>query len=112
MTKPFLANRVADHRRNLLIRGAVAQQALDVRFLDREQTVTQLAIAGQPDSIAVQTKRPAYRGNKSDAADAVSETILGGGRARILIGYLQQGRNLTRQNLNNVVRQQDLTLVP
>ena len=54
---PLLVNVLADGRGDLLIRRAVAQQAANVGLLDREQAIAQLAVAGEPDAVAVQAER-------------------------------------------------------
>src|SRR5271154_3508826 len=55
--EPFAAHRFPDHGGNPGIRSPPAEQTLHIGFFQREQTIAELAIAGQSDSIAIQTKR-------------------------------------------------------
>src|SRR5271157_2191236 len=89
---PLAGQVAADERRNLLVRGARAHQALDVVFLDGEQAVAQLAVCRQPDAVAVETEGAAHRGDESHAADAIREGVLRGRCARIGIGHRRERR--------------------
>src|SRR5512132_2840763 len=55
---PLFAHIAADQGCNLLILCAAAQHLLQVRLLQREQTVPQFAVSREPYAVAVQAEWP------------------------------------------------------
>src|SRR6185437_12360231 len=112
VTDPLSSHRRANCVGNCLIGAIVAQQSLYVRLLDRKQAIAQLAVAGNSNTVAVHAERAAYGCDESYAADAVRKAVFRCGGPRILIGNLNQRRDLTRQDFNDVAGEQDLLAVP
>src|ERR1035441_5765785 len=100
--QPLLMDRRTDGCRDLFVGRTRAQYPFDVRLFDREQAIPQLAVAGKPDAIAVQTERPADRRDESDAPDAIRIAIFGSRGASVAVWDLDQRSNLTRQGLDNL----------
>ena len=78
---PFILHRDAQSHcaGDLVISTIISQQIANVRFIVTKQTIPQPAICGQAKSITAVTKRSTYRGDQSDRAESVAETIPGCG---------------------------------
>jgi len=104
MPYPLVTYRRTDRSSDLIIRRTRPQQSFDICLFNREQAIPQFAVARQPEAIAVQAERPAHRSDKSNAADAIRVTILGGRRARVAVWNLYQRSDLTGKRRNDFIR--------
>src|SRR5579883_534394 len=112
MADPLFLDGGADGSGNFFVGRAAAQQLLNVGLLDGKEAIAQLAVAGQADAVAVEAERPGDGSDESDAADAVGETVLGGGGARVAIGNFDQGRDLARQDFDDLAGRKNLFAGP
>ena len=94
-----------DHRRNGVIVRSRPHMAFDVVLMDREQAIAQLTIGSEAETVAVQAKRLADGCDEADRATAVRVAVFGSWRARIGIGNRMERRDLTRQRVDDVLRE-------
>src|SRR5262249_60404614 len=101
----------AYHLPNLLVRRLAAEQTLHVGLVDGEQAVAHLAVGREPDAVAAEAERPRDRGDDADAAAIVGIAELHCWRARVVVVYRHQGRDLL-QLLQDFVGAVDLAALP
>src|SRR6185437_6082915 len=68
---PFFAHVLPDHLRQSRVVRRLAQQRPNIHLVEREQTITQFAVRGQPQTIAAHAERPRYRSDNTNLAAAV-----------------------------------------
>src|SRR5436190_7728372 len=75
----FLAHNIADEIRKLVVGGAATHQFVQIVVPDGKQAGANLAVGGNANAAAMAAERVRNRGDDSDLADAVVETIAAGG---------------------------------
>src|SRR5262245_23674405 len=68
---PLGVNASPDYAGDLFRGGAPAQQGLDVRLVQGEKAVAELAVGGQAEAVATQAEGPGDRGDDAHPAAAV-----------------------------------------
>src|SRR5262249_17739909 len=68
---PLGGDAVTDRLADRLIACAASKEAPDVRLLQCEQAVSQLAIGGEPEAVAAHAERTADRGDEADPSPSV-----------------------------------------
>ncbi len=96
MSNPLFLNRLHQALGNRGIRSTTAQQTLNVRLFNREQTITKLSVCCQPQTVTVKAEWPADRSDESHATWTVDEPILCSRGAGVSIGNGRQVEPISR----------------